>query len=199
MSWFRNHKRALCRAAVGAAAISLTCFIWTGMNLYRNRKILEAEIAARNYADLGNGQGSSQESGQDNSQDNSQDNRQVSGQWDECLFDRDVVEYDGKQYRRNSYVKAILCIGVDRSGEMTEKTTTGFGGQGTPLWTETKSALPGDCLVKDYIAGLAGRDISLDTITRVYQDILEGEPSEEPVWIDCDTEHAMGIREVRKA
>lgn len=77
--------------------------------------------------------------------------------------------------------------------------TTGFGGQGTPLWTETKSALPGDCLVKNYIGGLAGRDISLDTITRVYEDILTGEPSEEPVWIDCDTEHAMGIREVRKA
>ena len=40
-----------------------------------------------------------------------------------------MVEYSGKRYRRSSYVKAILCIGVDRSGEMTEKTTTGFGGQ----------------------------------------------------------------------
>lgn len=75
--------------------------------------------------------------------------------------------------------------------------TTGFGGQGAPLWVETKSALPGDCVVKNYIAGLAGRDISLDTITRVYEDILAGEGSEDPIWIDCDTEHAMGIREVQ--
>ena len=167
MSWFRNHKRALCRAAVGAAAISLTCFIWTGMNLYRNRKILEAEIAARNYADLGNGQGSSQENGQDNSQ----DNRQVSGQWDECLFDRDVVEYDGKQYRRNSYVKAILCIGVDRSGEMTEKTTTGFGGQADGLFLIAQDTarntikilmIPRDTMTDIMLTDLSGNELGKD-------------------------------------
>ena len=32
-------------------------------------------------------------------------------------------------YTHLSYVKAILCMGVDRAGEMTEKTTSGFGGQ----------------------------------------------------------------------
>ena len=49
MSWLRNHKHTVYRAAVGAAAISLICFIWAGVNLYRNRKLLEAEIAARDY------------------------------------------------------------------------------------------------------------------------------------------------------
>ena len=38
MSWLRNHKHTVCRLAVGAAALSLICFIWTGVNLYRNRK-----------------------------------------------------------------------------------------------------------------------------------------------------------------
>ena len=47
MSWLRNHKHTVYRAAVGAAAISLICFIWAGVNLYRNRKLLETEIAAR--------------------------------------------------------------------------------------------------------------------------------------------------------
>ena len=101
-------------------------------------------------------------------------------------------------FRPFPYRKLRSVIGDIKKVAVLDR-TTGFGGQGTPLWTETKSALPGDCLVKNYIGGLAGRDISLDTITRVYEDILTGEPSEEPVWIDCDTEHAMGIREVRKA
>ena len=46
MSWIRNHKNLVYRIAVGAAALSLTCFIWTGVQLYRGRKVLEAEIAA---------------------------------------------------------------------------------------------------------------------------------------------------------
>ena len=49
MSWIRNHKNLVYRIAVGAAALSLTCFIWTGVQLYRGRKVLEAEIAARNH------------------------------------------------------------------------------------------------------------------------------------------------------
>ena len=98
MSWLRNHKNLVCRLAVGAAALSLTCFIWTGVQLYRDRKILEAEIAARNHG------------------------KQYEVQEDSmCSFSGDVVEYKGKQYRRNSYVKAILCMGIDRSGNMTEK------------------------------------------------------------------------------
>ena len=60
MSWLRNHKHTVYRAAVGAAAISLICFIWAGVNLYRNRKLLEAEIAARDYVGRGGIQGNSQ-------------------------------------------------------------------------------------------------------------------------------------------
>lgn len=74
--------------------------------------------------------------------------------------------------------------------------TAGLGGQGTPLWVETKAALTTDVLVKNYIAGLAGRDISIQTITRVYQDILEGNVSDTPIWIDCDVSNAEMVREV---
>lgn len=48
---------------------------------------------------------------------------------EELFFDRDTVFYEGKSYRRNTYVKAILCMGVDRKGDMAETKTTGFGGQ----------------------------------------------------------------------
>ena len=77
--------------------------------------------------------------------------------------------------------------------------TTGFGGEGAPLWVETKAALSDEYLVKGYIAGLAGRDIHTGTIEQVFRDILASDQAgEKPVWIDCNTEHAMNIREVNK-
>lgn len=77
--------------------------------------------------------------------------------------------------------------------------TTGFGGQGAPLWIETKAALGSGVLTKGYIAGLAGRDVNTETIKRVFEDLISGdEPADRPVWIDCDTENAMNIREVEK-
>ncbi|SDN41898.1 pyruvate ferredoxin oxidoreductase alpha subunit [Megasphaera paucivorans] len=75
--------------------------------------------------------------------------------------------------------------------------TAGLGGEGTPLWIEIKAALTDkNLLIKNYIAGLAGRDINIETIKSVYTDILAGQSSDSPVWIDCDVEHAGLIREV---
>ena len=39
------------------------------------------------------------------------------------------VEYQGKSYRRNTYIKAILCMGIDRPGSLEETRTAGVGGQ----------------------------------------------------------------------
>lgn len=184
MSWLRDHKHAVYRAAVGAAAISLTCFIWIGVNLYRNRKILEAEIAARDYAgrggsqekEWGSGQGNERGGGRENGRGVSQGNNQEggrrdSGKWDTCLFSGDVVEYSGKRYRRNSYVKAILCIGVDRSGEMTEKTTTGFGGQADGVFLIAQDTarntikilmIPRDTMTDIMLTDLSGNELGKD-------------------------------------
>lgn len=76
--------------------------------------------------------------------------------------------------------------------------TTGFGAQGTPLWLEVKSALEGDRQIKGYIAGLAGRDIGMDTLERVFADMAaeQGTLFAEPTWIDCRTEDAPKVREV---
>ena len=77
---------------------------------------------------------------------------------------------------------------IDRTG--------GLGAQGTPLWLEVKAALGSDACVNNYVAGLAGRDVSIGTIEKVYADVLEGKQREFPCWIDCDIENAMKIREV---
>lgn len=73
MSWLRNHKNTVYRAGIGIAAVSLIGFIWTGAGLYRQRKAIEAEIAARNYTAESGGQ-----------------------QNDTYLFSGDIVEYNGK-------------------------------------------------------------------------------------------------------
>lgn len=120
MSRFHNHSRVLCRMLVGVAMISLTCFVWTAANLYRQRKAMETGGAAPCAApDQAADTGTEPADGMEQ---------------DAYIFSRDVVEYKGGKYRRNSYVKAILCIGVDRAGDMKETTTSGFGGQADGLF-----------------------------------------------------------------
>ncbi len=41
-----------------------------------------------------------------------------------------TVWYQGKHYRRNSYVKAVLAMGVDRKDEMSEEAVTDYYGTG---------------------------------------------------------------------
>lgn len=42
---------------------------------------------------------------------------------------RDRIVYQGRGYRRNTYVKAILCLGIDRKGPLDESMVPGSGGQ----------------------------------------------------------------------
>ena len=100
----RKWKRFKAAAAV-LGVVLLAGAAGVTVHLYRQRKAQEAEIAARQH----------------------------SLEEPEQFLAENVIEYGGKKYRRNSYVKAILCIGVDRSG-LGEKTTTGFGGQSDGLF-----------------------------------------------------------------
>lgn len=47
-----------------------------------------------------------------------------------------------------------------------------------------------------FLAGLAGRDIHIKTISRVFDSLLAGEFHAETKWTDTDTERAMTLREV---
>lgn len=79
--------------------------------------------------------------------------------------------------------------------------TAGLGSQGAPLWHEVSSALGrsgSDVIVKDYIAGLGGRDVSTDSVKKVFEDIMnDSSQNSSPVWIDVK-ENAMDIRQVNK-
>lgn len=47
----------------------------------------------------------------------------------EPVLSENPITYKGKTYRRNQYVKAILCMGIDRGNSMTEEKQLGDAGQ----------------------------------------------------------------------
>lgn len=99
------------------------------------------------------------------------------------FFQKDKVSYNGKTYRRNTYVKAILCMGVDRTGTMDEATTTGFGGQAdgiiliahdTARNTMKMLMIPRDTMTEivltDLSGNVLGKDIQHLTLAYAYGD-----------------------------
>lgn len=102
------HKRAVHLAEAGAALLLAAAVAWNGLGHYREKRRAEESLAGRGAqaaatAERPGGEGNT-------------------------LFAGGRVEHGGKSYRRNTYVKAVLLIGVDRAGELTE-TTAGSGGQ----------------------------------------------------------------------
>ena len=78
--------------------------------------------------------------------------------------------------------------------------SAGLGAQGAPVWLEICAALQSmEIDVCGYIGGLGGRDISMDTIRHIFEDMAQKDTQvcEEPAWIDLK-EHPMNIRQVLK-
>jgi pyruvate ferredoxin oxidoreductase alpha subunit len=79
--------------------------------------------------------------------------------------------------------------------------SAGLGGQGGPLWSETCAAIKDyNSDIRHYVGGLGGRDVSVRTIEKIYNELLEiknGTRKEHTEWIDVK-ENAMDIRQVLK-
>lgn len=84
----------------------------------------------------------------------------------------DTVTYQGKTYRRNTYVKAILCMGVDRDEELAEKQQAGSGGQSDGVFVIAQDsardtvkilAIPRDTMTKIVLTDIAGNVLAADT------------------------------------
>ncbi len=97
---------------------------------------------------------------------------------------------------RNDLVKKMLN-GIKRIAVFDR--TAGLGSHGGPLWHEVRSSLGDqDLIVQNYIGGLGGRDVSEETIKRIFEDIMsKNSKNNLPVWIDLK-ENAMDIRQVYK-
>lgn len=86
-------------------------------------------------------------------------------------------------------LKGVKVVGViDRSA--------GLGSTFGPVCSEVRSVLCGsDTSIHSYIAGLGGRDITLDTIEKIFEELLNGQAQASQKWIDTKKE-AMTIRQV---
>jgi pyruvate ferredoxin oxidoreductase alpha subunit len=80
--------------------------------------------------------------------------------------------------------------------------TSEAGAQGGPVWTEVSAALQGQCAgVHDYIGGLGGRDITEETIEKIFLELLRIADGKQDrplkAWIDTRPE-AMEIRKKKE-
>jgi len=90
---------------------------------------------------------------------------------EEALFNNDTIEFEGKTYRRNTYMKAILCMGVDRAGSLAEKTVAGSGGQADGLFLIAQDTargslsllmIPRDTMTEITLTDLSGNELGED-------------------------------------
>lgn len=123
--WLRKNRTALRSCGIAAAVIGTGLAVWYGVGMYQQRKAQEAMIAARyetQQEKLEETLAEMAKEDQEGSNSGMQDGK-------EALFEENTVFWNGKTYKRNTYVKAVLCMGVDRDGPMTETTLSGDGGQ----------------------------------------------------------------------
>lgn len=132
-NWWQEHKGKIQSALIGIAVIGVAVGGYGTWRMYQNRRMVELMIEARNAEENDASQASEAVS-------YNGDIPIAPGQKEEHTADprdlnlmpilaENLVTYKGKTYRRNQYVKAILCMGVDRSDTMTESKEFGSAGQ----------------------------------------------------------------------
>ncbi|WP_422485381.1 pyruvate ferredoxin oxidoreductase [Gudongella sp. DL1XJH-153] len=79
--------------------------------------------------------------------------------------------------------------------------SAGLGGQGGPVWSEVTAMMHDEnCDIRHYAGGLGGRDVTVDNIEKIFNELLElnkGTRKEHTEWIDLK-EDPMNIRQVIK-
>ena len=137
--WLRKNRTALRSCGIAAAVIGTGLAVWYGVGMYQQRKAEEAMIAARYETQQENPEETLAEMAQEDQE--SADSGTQTGK--EMLFEENTVFWNGKTYKRNTYVKAVLCMGVDRDGPMTETTLSGDGGQADGIFLLANDTAPG--------------------------------------------------------
>ena len=95
----------------------------------------------------------------------------------------DGVEYQGRAYRRNTYMKAVLCIGIDRPGSLEETMVAGSGGQADGIFLVAQDTardrikvlmIPRDTMTEitltDLSGNVLGKDVQHLTLAYAYGD-----------------------------
>ena len=151
--WLRKNRTALRNCGIAAAVIGTGLAVWYGAGMYQHRKAEEAMIAAHHEM--------LQETGAEMTKEAADSGMQTGK---EKLFEGNTVSWDGKTYKRNPYVKAVLCMGVDRDGPMTETTLSGDGGQADGIFLLANDTARGSMKIllipRDTMTEITKTDIS---------------------------------------
>ncbi len=134
MSWLSEHKNQVRGGIVGAIACGVVVLFASGTYLYRQRVATEAEIALLEYESERAAAEAESLAALEASR--AQEAAEQAETIERFRFDTEdnTVEWEGKTYKRNSYTKAILVAGIDRSNEMTETKKLGEAGQSDGLF-----------------------------------------------------------------
>lgn len=139
-----------------AGAFFLIWFFWFSWGMYRQRQETEARIL-----------------------------EQENGRAVEAIGSpaKNVLEYNGKKYRRNTAMRAILCLGVDTTGEMERHQVSGEGGQADGIFLVAQNAatdtvqilmIPRDTMTEitlfDYFGNELGKDVQHLALAYAYGD-----------------------------
>ena len=139
-----------------AGAFFLIWFFWFSWGMYRQRQDTEARIL-----------------------------EQENGRAVEAIGSpaKNVLEYNGKKYRRNTAMRAILCLGVDTTGEMERHQVSGEGGQADGIFLVAQNAatdtvqilmIPRDTMTEitlfDYFGNELGKDVQHLALAYAYGD-----------------------------
>lgn len=94
-----------------------------------------------------------------------------------------MLEYDGKRYRRNTAIRAILCLGIDKRDAMEKQSVSGKGGQADSIMLVAQNAatdtvqvlmIPRDTMTEitlfDYFGNELGKDTQHLTLAYAYGD-----------------------------
>ena len=196
-NWWKEHRTVIRNALIGAAVIGVTVGGWGTYSMYRNRRMTELMIEARNQERV-------QQNAEKQPAQNTDEIPIAPGQKEEQTADpRDLnlmpvlaenpVIYQGATYRRNQYVKAILCMGVDRADTMTESKEFGAAGQSDGIFLIAQDTvhhslkilmIPRDTMTEIPITndnGAPDTKITQLTIAYAYGDGREGS-CENTVW-----------------
>lgn len=134
MSWLSEHKTQIRSAVIGVIVLGAAGLAASGTYLYRQRVATEAEIAQREYeSELAAAEAESLAALESQ---RAEEATQKAEMLENFRFDTEdnTVQWNGKTYKRNSYTKAILVAGIDRSNEMTEAKELGEAGQSDGLF-----------------------------------------------------------------
>ena len=123
--WLRKNRTALRSCGIAAAVIGTGLAVWYGVGMYQQRKAEEAMIAARYETQQEKLEETLAEMAKEDQE--SADSGTQTGK--EMLFEENTFFWIVKKYTTNTYLKAVLCLGVDGDGPMTETTLSGDGGQ----------------------------------------------------------------------